>query len=133
MLLEVVLALALFMGAATVISTGLNASVQAVYRLRQSTHAANLAISVLSELQMHVRPVAAAGPEPFAAPFELWTWKIEITQPESGSLEADAMRRVEVIIRHTEDPVVQRLTKFMRASDMPPENAGAGFGSSASF
>ena len=67
-LLEVVLALALFVGAATVISTGLNASVQAVYRLRQSTHAANLAISVLSELQMHIRPVAAAGPEPFAAP-----------------------------------------------------------------
>ena len=133
MLLEVVLALALFIGAATVISSGLNASVQAVYRLRQTTHAANLAVSVFSEMQMHIRPIASAGPEPFAAPFETWTWKIEVSEPESSPLEADAMRRVEVIITHTEDGIVQRLTQFMRSSDVPPETSESGFAPSPLF
>ena len=132
-LLEVVLALALFVGAATVIGSGLNASVQAVYRLRQETHAANLAVSVFSEMQMHARPIAAAGPEPFLAPFEKWTWQVEVTQPESSPLEADAMRKVEVIIRHTEDGVVRRLTQFMRSSDVPPETGEMGFGSPIGF
>lgn len=127
-LLEVILALALFVGAATVISSGLNASVQAVYRLRQATHAANLAVTVLSEMQMHARPIASAGPEPFPAPFEEWTWKIEVNQPAASPLETDAMRQVEVIIRHSEDGVVQRFTQFMRASDVLPETSGTGSG-----
>lgn len=131
-LLEVVLALALFVGAATVISSGLNASIQAVYRLRLETHAANLAVSVLSEMQMHARAIVDAGPEPFAPPFEKWTWKIEITQPETSPLEADAMRKVEVIIRHTEEPVVSRITQFMRSSDVPPDMV-EGMGSAPTF
>lgn len=132
-LLEVVLALALFVGAATVISSGLNASVEAVYRLRLQTHASNLAISTLSEMQMHLRPIEAAGPEPFAPPFEDWTWQIEVGQPETSSLDADAMRKVEVIIRHSGENIVHRLTHFMRASDVPPQNGSGGFGNPAIF
>ena len=72
-------------------------------------------------MQMHARPIDAGGPEPFPAPFDQWTWKVEVTQPETGPTEGEAMRRVEVIVRHTEDGVVQRLTQFIRADDVPPD------------
>src|ERR1051325_9708343 len=117
-LLEVVLALALFVGAATIISSGINASVQSVSRLRLQNHAANLAITLLSEMQMHARPVAWIGPEPFAAPIQEWTYKIEVGQNEGAMAEPDSLRPVEVIIRHSRENVVLRLTQLFRSSDI---------------
>jgi type II secretory pathway pseudopilin PulG len=99
-LLEVVLALGLFVGAATIITAGINASIQSTQRLRLQTHAVNLAISVMSEMQMHARPIAASGPETFPPPFQDWTCKIEINQPDNASPDIDALRPVEVIIRN---------------------------------
>jgi hypothetical protein len=116
-LLEVVLALALFVGAATIISTGINASVQAVYRLRLETQAGNLAISLISEMQMHARPIAPAGPEPFEPPFTNWNFRIAINQTEGGTSESEALVPVEVIINHLEEPVVYRLTQLFRAAE----------------
>lgn len=116
-----VLALALFVGAATIISSGINASVQAVYRLRLETHAANLAISLLSELQMQARPLAAAGPEPFDAPFTNWTYQVDFPQGDRLTSETDALRAVEVIIRHNEEPIVYRLTQLFRSEEIKPE------------
>ncbi|HTG44625.1 MAG TPA: hypothetical protein VK633_08850 [Verrucomicrobiae bacterium] len=116
-LLEVVLALALFVGAATVISSGINASVQSAERIRLENHAADLAISILSEMQMGARPIAAIGPEPFEAPFQDWTFKIEIAQTEAAVEQAGSLRPVEVIIRHSHENVVQRLTQLFRGSE----------------
>jgi hypothetical protein len=124
-LLEVVLALALFVGAATIISSGINASVQAVYRLRLETHAANLAISLVSEMQMRARPIATIGPEPFEAPFTNWHFRIELTQPEGSGTEADAMVPVEVIVNHTEEPVVYRLTQLFRTVEVSASSTDA--------
>ena len=117
-LLEVVLALGLFAGAATVIALGINASVQAVYRLRLNTHASNLAISVMSEMQMQVRPVATLGPEAFLPPFGSWTYQIVVAPLEESPLEADALQSVEVIVRHSEEGIAQRLTHLFRSSDI---------------
>jgi hypothetical protein len=114
-LLEVVLALALFVAAATVITAGINASIQSTERLRLQNHAANLAITVLSEMQMHVRPIAPVGPEPFAAPLEDWNFQIEVAQ-DLNSAEGDALRPVEVIIRNSHENVVRRMTQLFRAS-----------------
>lgn len=111
-----VLALALFVAAATIITSGINASVQAVYRLRLETHAANLAISVLSEMQMRARTIAQFGPEAFAAPFTNWTLRVELSQSEMA--ENDALRPVEVIVSHSEEPIVYRLTQLFRASEI---------------
>jgi hypothetical protein len=121
-LLEVVLALALFVAAATIITSGMNASVQAVHKLRLNTHAVNLAISVISELQMHARPLASSGPEPFEPPFEKWSWKIDVADLESGPLETDAIKRVEVTIRNNEEGIVQRLSQLFRAADVAEES-----------
>lgn len=117
-LLEVVLALALFVAAATVISAGMNASVQAVQRHRLNTHATNLAISILSEMQMHTRAIENIGPEPLEVPFEDWNYKIIVAPLQESSLENDAMQSVEVVISHKNEPVVLRLTQLFRASEI---------------
>lgn len=120
MLLEVVLALSLFVLAATIITGGLNTSVQEAERLRLNVHASNLAISLLSELQMGIKPVEAAGPEPFEPPFRMWTWQIQVAPLEDASEIGLPLRNVEVIVRHESRPIVRRLTQFM----VPPP-AGA--------
>ena len=117
-LLEVVLALALFLAAATVVTAGINSSVQAVERLRLSTHASNLAISLISEMQMHARPIANVGPEPFAPPFEKWKYQVLISQAQDSPLEGDSLQNVEVIISHSEENVVRRLSQLFRTSEI---------------
>jgi hypothetical protein len=112
----VVLALALFVGAATIISAGINASIEAVHRLRLETHAANLACSLVSEMQMHARSISPQGPEPFEAPFTNWTFRIEISQNEAA--QSDALRPVEVIVSHTQESIVYRLTQLFRATEI---------------
>ncbi len=127
-LLEVVLALALFVGAATVITAGINASIRSVERMRLQIQAVNLAVTVLSEMQMHIRPVAAIGPEPFPSPFQDWTCKVEIAQGDATPEAAGSLQPVEVIIKHARENVTQRLTQLFSTSDVsstdtnsPPE------------
>jgi hypothetical protein len=77
----------------------------------------------LSEMQMHARPIAPIGPEPFPPPFEEWTFKIEVAQ-ESGTMEGgDSLRAVEVIVRHSHEGAVQRLTQLFTASDITGSDA----------
>ena len=126
-LLEVVLALALFVGAATVITAGINASLQAVERVRLQNHAANLAISLMSELQMHARPIAPMGPESFEKPFEGWLYRIAVEQGSENISETASLQSVEVIVWNPEEGVTHRLTQFFRVSEIgesKPETEG---------
>jgi hypothetical protein len=116
-LLEVVLALALFIGAATVISAGISASVDAVHRVRLQTHAANLAISIMSELKIGARPLAAVGPENLETPFDAWLYRVNLNASDTAVSETDSTRAVEVIVWHTEENVVHRVTQLFRASE----------------
>lgn len=120
-LMEVVLALALFVGAAVVIGGGLSASMRALDRVRLEGHALNLAITVLSELQMGIKPVTSAGPEPFDPPFELWSWQTIVTETGvEGALPA-----VEVVIRHEEENHVLRLAQLLEATQEAEADADA--------
>jgi len=112
-LVEVVLALLLFVGAAAVISGALSASIDALDRLRLNMHATDLGVTLVSELQLGLKPLETGGPEPFDPPFDLWTWELEVSPK---SLEPDdpyPLRTVEVIIRHEEENVVYRLTQVL--------------------
>jgi hypothetical protein len=120
-LLEVVLALALFVAAATVITAGINASVQAVERVRLQNHAANLAISLMSELQMHARPIAPFGPESFEPPFRDWLYRIALEQGQENTGEREGLQPVEVIVWNPEERITHRLTQLF-----PPSEVGAG-------
>lgn len=112
-LLEVILALALFVAAATVILLGVNASVVAVDRMRLETHAMNHASSTMAALQMQLRPVEGVQEEPLEPPYEDWVVAIEV-EPLESDLVVEALNRVEVIVRHVREPMVVRLTQVLR-------------------
>ena len=113
-LLEVVLALVLLAAAAAVIGAGLSASIDRVERLKLNTHAADLAVSVLSELQIGSKVISEDGPETFEAPFEGWTWEARAEVTDQKVRDTGRTKKVEVIIRHEDPPVVHRLCQVIR-------------------
>jgi Tfp pilus assembly protein PilV len=125
-LLEVILALVLFVAAATIITAGMNASVAAVERLRRDSHTLDLALSVMAELQMNARPLESAGPEPFEAPFDDWMWRVDVSALESASVEADALKKVEVTVWHTTENSNQRIAELFRSDDVAPAPESSG-------
>ena len=118
-LLEVILALVLFLGAATIIGTALNSSATGVERLRRSVHAADLATSALSELQIGTRSLAMSGPEPFEPPFDTWMCEV-LTVPieQREETKSSSLLQVEVVVRDTESDFVYRLCQTMPLSSM---------------
>lgn len=131
-LLEVVLALVLFVGAATVISAGLNASLASAERLRLNTQASNLAVSVLSELQLGTKTTAVTGPQPFEAPFEGWTWEVIVPPLHPDSSDASGVRNVEVIVRNLETGFTSRASEVIRFPDARPAGEANAAASSVS-
>ncbi len=119
-LLEVVLALALFVVAASILTSGMSSSLDAVDRLRLNAHAADLAVTTLSEMQLGLKSVSLNGPEPFEPPLEQWSWEIVATPLEIDFESTGAAQRIEVVIRYAEDSLVYRLSQVM------PVDAGNG-------
>jgi type II secretory pathway pseudopilin PulG len=116
-LLEVVLALTLFAAAALIIGSGLSTSFDSIERLRLNTHAANLAISVMAELQMGTKSLTLDLPEPLETPFDFWTWEA-VALPMTTALEQPSdVQPVEVIIRHEHPPVEYHLTQMVRLGE----------------
>jgi hypothetical protein len=129
-LLEVILALVLFVAAAAIVMSGMSASVESVERQRLNAHAMDLAVTVLSELQLGLRSSAMTGPADFEAPFKDWTCELQLLPLESDTGETSSLTRVEVIIRHKRSPLVQRLAQVMQlgqaTTDRKESHAGAG-------
>ena len=133
-LLEVVLAIVLFAAAAAVVGMGLKASIDGAQRLRLSTHAGNLAVTVISELQMGLRSLADTGPEAFGPPFEGWVWEVEALPWGQGQAEntlatsAATLMRVEVTVRYEPEGFVHRLAQVIDVAAarsgqrVPPES-----------
>ena len=117
-LLEAILALALFVIAAAIVTSGMNSSTDNLDRQRLNTHAANLAATVLAEIQLGIRPLSEAGEQPFLAPFDQWTAELAVAPTETETGEASGLLRVEVIIRHKESTIVRRLAQIIRPPDL---------------
>jgi hypothetical protein len=113
-LLEVILALVLFAAAAAIIGAGIHSAINGVERQKLSAHAVNLAVSVISEIQMGLRTLESVGPEPFESPFDHWTWQLVLAPTETEAGETSDLTRVEVIVRHDEPPLVHRLTQVLK-------------------
>ena len=118
-LLEVVLAIVLFAAAAAVVGMGLKASIDGAQRLRLSTHAGNLAVTVISELQMGLRSLADTGPEAFGPPFEGWVWEVGALPWGQGQAESTLstsparLMLVEVTVRFEPEGFVHRLAQVI--------------------
>ena len=118
-LLEVIIALALFVAMAAVMTSALSSSLDSLDRQRLNTHATNLASSILAELELGVRSTESSGPQPVGFPYEDWTWEAAITGTETETGEASGLTRVEVIVRHKSSPIVRRLAQFVNLDRTP--------------
>jgi type II secretory pathway pseudopilin PulG len=113
-LLEVILALVLLAAAAAVIGAGLGQSMDAVERQRLNMHAANLAASVVAEMQLGLRS-AGNGPQAFEPPFDHWSWELRSAPVESELAQATALTLVEAVVRHDDPALVYRFAQIIRA------------------
>ena len=121
-LLEVILALVLFATAAAIIGAGLSTSIQTVERLRLNTHAANLAVSVVSELQIGTKVMGQNGQQKFEPPFDGWTWEALAVADEIGAKDTGLTRKVEVVVRRQEQGIVHRLCQIIRLPEREEKN-----------
>lgn len=129
-LLEVVLALVLFVLAAAIIGGGLSASINSVERMRLNTQAADLAATVAAELELGIRTLDETGPAQFDPPFDGWTWEIiptTTTTPSSTTTDettAPTFVVVEIVVRHEDPPIVHRLTRSIHLDNTATQDAG---------
>lgn len=115
-LLEVVLGLALFFGVAMAILAGLSACVRSAHDMRLEAQAADLAITLLSEIQLGAVEIADIGPMAYEdETLEDWTWQIVVT-PVVGNLTELDLTRVEIVIRNTPNGYTHRLYHLLTES-----------------
>jgi len=114
-LMEVVLALALFCVSGAIVFSGLSASFGAVDRVRMQAQAADLAVSLLSEIEMGEIEPANDGPNAYEEEsLADWTWQVVAVPMEISSLTGPAMRQVEVIVRNKDGRTVCRLRRLVQ-------------------
>jgi Tfp pilus assembly protein PilV len=119
-LLEVVLALAIFVGVAMAVCGGLSVSVRSARFVREEAQATDLAVTILSEIQMGLVQAADAGPTPFEAPYADWTWQTVLTPGLPTGQEAADMPQVEVLVRNTPSGYAYHLYQLMPAGAAAP-------------
>jgi len=117
-LLEVVLALAVFFGVAVTILSGLSVCMHAVTQVREEAQAADLGVTVLSQVQMGVLDAADAGPTPFEDPFGDWTWQTTVAAVEA-TVPGLEMTQIEITVKNMLDGYSFRLYGLLP----PPEEA----------
>ena len=115
-LFEVVLALALFVFAAAVISGGFSTALMSVDRMRAELDGSNLAISTLAEIELNLKPMVTSPPAQFEPPLEKWTWEVEVTEPGEDLDMGGGLTLVEVIVRNEEKEKETRFARMMRVS-----------------
>ena len=127
-LLEVVLAMAIFFAGAMVILAGLSASVRSIGRVKLDAQAQDLAVSLLSEVQMGLVPLVSDGPKEYDDPaLAGWTWQIAV-QPydePQPDLAMPQFQTVEVTIRREVDRYATSLTAVMTEPQTDATGTGA--------
>ena len=122
-LLEVILALALFSVTAAIVTTGINSSVNSVERLRLTTHAGNLAATVVSEIKLGDRSSAMTEAEPFEEPFTNWTYQVSAGTGSGTTFEsAESFQQVEVVIRNVARPFEFRFGEILPVNASSPSD-----------
>jgi len=115
-LLEVVLGLALFFGVAVAILAGLSACVRSATDMRLEAQAADLAITLLSEMQLGAIDIEDAGPMAYEdETLADWSWEVVVT-PVVGTLTELELTRVEIVIRNTPHDYTHRLYHLLAES-----------------
>ena len=124
-LLEVLLALILFVAAAAVVTTAFNASMASLERQKIGSRALNIAASVLAEIQLGIRPASSDSPRTLESPAQDWTYETALTPTETIGGGVTGLTRIEVVIRHQKSTTVQRLAQVVRLKTGSLTNAPA--------
>jgi type II secretory pathway pseudopilin PulG len=119
-LLEVLLSLTLFAGAAAVVLSGLQASIRSAGDVRLEAQAADLAVTLLSEVQMGQVAAADAGPEKYTDPSLVdWSWQI-ITSVPDGEDSQTGLKRAEIVISNDRGNYRFRLAHLLPPAEAAP-------------
>jgi hypothetical protein len=114
-LLEIVLALTVFVGMAMTVLAGLSTSVRSARYVGLETRAADLAVTRFSEMELGLVAAEDAGPEAYEdEALADWTWQVAV-QPVVGELPELELTAVEVTIRHTPSGYTHTLARLMTA------------------
>jgi type II secretory pathway pseudopilin PulG len=124
-LLEVILALVLFVAAAAILTATMNTSLASVERQKLSLQAENLASSVLAEIQLGARQIDSGTPIIFDPPFSDWSAEVTMTPTETEGGSASDLSLVEVVVKHTGSPLVQRQSQWLKLSSATPADTSA--------
>lgn len=115
-LLEVLLALALFFGVAIGVMGGLGTSIKAARDLRLEAEAADMAVTLLSEIELGIVAAEEDGPTEYEEPLEDWTWQVAVT-PVTSTLTDLVLTRIEVVIRNVPEDYTYRLYRLRTEED----------------
>jgi type II secretory pathway pseudopilin PulG len=111
-LLEVVLSLALLAAAMGTVAAGLASSYRAIERLDLNNQACDLAVTVMSEIQMGIIPADNSGPNAFENGPEDWTWQVA-AEPVLTLMDGPAFARVDVTITRVSQSYTLRQSMLM--------------------
>jgi hypothetical protein len=102
-LLEVIFSIALLAGACAAIIGGFNACAQANRDLWMESKAADLAVTMLTEMQMGVVPPEDDGPTDYADPLADWCWQVVTADLPPQTLDGPTMRQVQIVVTYKPD------------------------------
>lgn len=119
-LLEVVAALAILVFAGAVVLGALHTAIRTAAELKREAVAADLAVTLLSRLELGIVPLQEQAAQPFEAPFEDWTWSVQQEQSVTGGGVTDLgdLKTLELVVRHGPSGYVRRLSATL--SPPPP-------------
>lgn len=113
-LLEVVLAMTLFVFGAAAVATALSRSLDSARRLRIRARAADLAVTTVSEIQMGVLPLERVEPTYFdEVDLRQWTWAVAVEPLE----QIESMRVLTVTVAHEPTGVYHTLSQWVAAPE----------------
>lgn len=99
-LLEIIFAISLLAAAAGTILSAFDASIDSLARLRLTGQASDLAVTLLSQVQMGDLPAADDGPNQYEEPLEDWSWEI-VAEDLPEPIEGAVMKKVRIIVTNT--------------------------------
>lgn len=114
-LLEIVFAITLLTAAAGTILSAFDASIHSLGRLRLQGQASDLAVTLLSQVQMGDLPAADDGPNQYEEPLEEWSWEI-VAEDLPEPIEGAVMKKVRIIVSNTVEDYTYELA-YLVAGD----------------
>lgn len=124
-LLEIVVAMTLFFIGSMFVLDAMTTSSVAVAMAQREAEAADLAVTVMSEVQLGLHELVDAGPEPFEdEALAEWTWEIRVLD-STDHPDLVQLKQIEVIIRHESSELVYRRAMQWWENPNPPQEVPA--------